>query len=152
MGLTTEAVLVEKDKIKPVASMSWDPGSIPRWGRSPGEGNGNPFQYSFLPGEFHGQRSLVGCSPRGHKESHTTDTFTLACLFLKGLIRLMQCLVNRFICTKWYRENIKVGSHMITRMVISLNIVRIRLKAKMTVISHRMFFLCLTSFTWYSHL
>ena len=38
----------------------------------------------FLPGEFHGQRSLVGCSPRGHKESdriegvgtHThTDSF-----------------------------------------------------------------------------
>ena len=27
----------------------------------------------FLPGEPHGQRSLVGCSPRGHKESDTTD-------------------------------------------------------------------------------
>ena len=25
-----------------------DPGSIPGWGRSPGEGNGNPFQYSCL--------------------------------------------------------------------------------------------------------
>ena len=25
-----------------------DPGSIPEWGRSPGEGNGNPFQYSCL--------------------------------------------------------------------------------------------------------
>ena len=23
-----------------------DPGSIPGWGRSPGEGNGNPLQYS----------------------------------------------------------------------------------------------------------
>ena len=23
-----------------------DPGSIPAWGRCPGEGNGNPFQYS----------------------------------------------------------------------------------------------------------
>jgi len=22
----------------------------------------------FLPGEFHGQRSLVGCTPRGHKQ------------------------------------------------------------------------------------
>ena len=27
----------------------------------------------FLPGEFHGQRSLVGYSPRGHKESDTTE-------------------------------------------------------------------------------
>ena len=33
----------------------------------------------FLPGEFHEQRSLVGCSPWGFKESHTTEqlnTFT----------------------------------------------------------------------------
>ena len=28
----------------------------------------------FLPGESHGQRSLVGCSPRGHKESDTTES------------------------------------------------------------------------------
>ena len=28
----------------------------------------------FLPGESHGRRSLVGYSPRGHKESDTTET------------------------------------------------------------------------------
>ena len=33
-----------------------DLGSIPGLGRSPGEGNGNPLQYSYL--RFHGQRSL----------------------------------------------------------------------------------------------
>ena len=27
----------------------------------------------FLPGEFHGQRSLVGCSPRGCKELDMTE-------------------------------------------------------------------------------
>ena len=27
----------------------------------------------FLPGEFHGQRSLVGYSPWGHKESDRTE-------------------------------------------------------------------------------
>ena len=27
----------------------------------------------FLPGEFHGQRSLVGYSPWGHKQSDTTE-------------------------------------------------------------------------------
>ena len=27
----------------------------------------------FLPGESHGQRSLVGCSIMGHKESNTTE-------------------------------------------------------------------------------
>ena len=31
---------------------------------------------SILPGEFHGQRSLVGYSPQGHKESDTTDRLT----------------------------------------------------------------------------
>ena len=36
-----------------------DLGSIPGSGKSPGEGNGNPSPV-FLPGEFHGQRSLVG--------------------------------------------------------------------------------------------
>ena len=35
-----------------------DPGSIPGLGRAPGEGNGYPLV--FLPGEFHGQRSLAG--------------------------------------------------------------------------------------------
>ena len=30
----------------------------------------------FLPGKFHGQRSLAGYSPWGHKESDTTHTHT----------------------------------------------------------------------------
>ena len=47
------------------------PGSIPGSGRSPGEGNGNPLQH--LPGKSHGWRSLIGHSPRGHKESDTTE-------------------------------------------------------------------------------
>ena len=36
------------------------------------EGNGSPLQYSCL-GKSHGQRSLVGCSPRGRSESDTTE-------------------------------------------------------------------------------
>ena len=31
----------------------------------------------FLPGEFHGQRNLVGYNPWGHKESDTTEWLTL---------------------------------------------------------------------------
>ena len=36
----------------------------------------------FLPGESHGQRSLVGCSPWGRQESDTTEQlhFSLACI------------------------------------------------------------------------
>ena len=30
----------------------------------------------FLPGESHGQKSLVGCSPWGRKESDTTERLT----------------------------------------------------------------------------
>ena len=38
----------------------------------------------LLPGKSHGQRSLVGCSPWGHKESDTTEQlrfhFSLSCI------------------------------------------------------------------------
>ena len=51
-------------------------GSRPRPGRSPGEGNGNLLWY-FLPGESHGQRSLVGYGPWGRKESGVLSTCTL---------------------------------------------------------------------------
>ena len=47
-------------------------GSVPRLGRSPGGGHGNLFQYSWLENP-HGQRSLAGYSPWGHKESDTTE-------------------------------------------------------------------------------
>ena len=50
-----------------------DMGSIPGSGRSPGGGHGNPLQYSCLENS-HGQRSLAGYCPQGHKESDTTDT------------------------------------------------------------------------------
>ena len=33
----------------------------------------------FLPGEFHGQRSLAGYNPWGHKESDTAERLTLTC-------------------------------------------------------------------------
>ena len=35
----------------------------------------------FLPGEFHGQRSLVGYSTWGHKDSDTTERSTLWVIF-----------------------------------------------------------------------
>ena len=49
-----------------------DVGLIPGSVRSPGEGNGNPFQYSCLE-KSHGQRSLVGYSPWGYKEMDMTE-------------------------------------------------------------------------------
>ena len=49
-----------------------DLGSIPGSGRSPGEGNCNPLQYSCLE-KSHGRRSLVGYRPWGHKELDTSE-------------------------------------------------------------------------------
>ena len=57
---------------KESACIVGDLGSIPGLGRSPGEGHGNPLQYSYLENP-HGKRSLVGYSPWGHKESDMTE-------------------------------------------------------------------------------
>ena len=46
--------------------------SVPGLGRSPGEGHGNPLQYSCLENP-HGQKSLEGYSPWCHKELDTTE-------------------------------------------------------------------------------
>ena len=58
-----------------------DPGSILGLGRSLGKGNGNPSSPVFLPGEFHGQRSLESqriYSPWSHKGSDMTERLTLS--------------------------------------------------------------------------
>ena len=62
---------------KESACIGRDLGLIPGLGRSPAEGNGNPLPV-FLPGEFHGQRSLVGYSPWGHKELDIIEQLTLS--------------------------------------------------------------------------
>ena len=49
-----------------------DLGSVPGLGRLPGGGHDNPLQYSCQENP-QGQRSLVGCSPWGCKESDTTE-------------------------------------------------------------------------------
>ena len=49
-----------------------DLGLILGLGRSPGAGHGNQLQYSCLENP-HGQRSLVGYSAWGHRESDTTE-------------------------------------------------------------------------------
>ena len=54
-----------------------DLGSIPGLRRSPGEGSDYPLQYSYLENP-HGQRSLAGYNPRGHKESDMTECLPLS--------------------------------------------------------------------------
>ena len=62
-----------------------DLGSIPGLGKSPGGGLGNPLQYSCLE-KSHGQRSLVGYSPQGHKETDTTEHAHTQCQHLLSLV------------------------------------------------------------------
>ena len=59
-------------EVKATACNAGDLGSIPGLGRFPWRRKWQPTPV-FLPGESHGQRSLVGYSPRGHKESDTTE-------------------------------------------------------------------------------
>ena len=54
-------------------SRGFDPWS----GRLPGGRHGSPLQCSCLENP-HGQRSLVGCSPCGHKESDMTEQLSTA--------------------------------------------------------------------------
>ena len=57
---------------KESACNTGDPGSIPGSGSSPGGRAWQPTTV-LLFGECHGQRSLAGYSPQGHKESDTTE-------------------------------------------------------------------------------
>ena len=54
-----------------------DLGLIPGLGRSPGEGHGNPLQYSCLENP-HGKKSLAGYSLWDLKELDTTERLSTA--------------------------------------------------------------------------
>ena len=71
---------------KESACSAGDPGSIPGLGRSPGGGHGYLPTPVFLLGEFHGQKSLVGYSLCGHKESDMTEQQNSNCAPSRGFI------------------------------------------------------------------
>ena len=54
-----------------------DRGVIPALGRSPGEGNGNPLQYSYLENPM-GRGAWQATVHGGHKESDTTERLSTA--------------------------------------------------------------------------
>ena len=75
-----------------------DAGSIPGLERSPGGEYDNPLQYSCLE-NHHGQRSLAGYSPWGHKESDRAERLGthINSIFLKKAIINKCCTEHLFI-------------------------------------------------------
>ena len=86
------------------SAMQESSGSIPRSGRSLGEGNGNPLQYSCV--ESQEQRNLVGWSPWGYKESDTTEWlhFPLS-TFYKGIFLLKPSKIPKVYCKQGWVQS-----------------------------------------------
>ena len=63
---------------KESAHNAGDPGSVPGLGRSPGEGNGNPLQYSCLGNPMDGGAfwAIWGCTEMDTTEQLTFSHFT----------------------------------------------------------------------------
>ena len=57
----------------------------------------------FLPGESHGQRSLVGCGPRGRRVGHDRATDTYRAVVPKQLTHLTSLWPRFLLCTKLWR-------------------------------------------------
>jgi len=66
-----------------------DPGLNPGSGRSPGEGNGNPLQYSCLESSM-GREAWQGTVHGGHKESDMTEWLSLSLKDVIGFHRTSQ--------------------------------------------------------------
>ena len=60
------SLMAQLVKNPPAMQVTWFQGSIPRLGRSPGEGKSYPLQWSYplWPGEFHGLKSPLGRKSR----------------------------------------------------------------------------------------
>ena len=71
--MTGVGQLVPVESACNVGDLGWMPG----WRRSPGEGNGNPPRYSCLENAIGRGAWWATYSPRGHKESKTTERPTL---------------------------------------------------------------------------
>ena len=61
---------------KESSCQAWDTGLIPGWGRSPGEGNGSPLQYSLREKSM--DKESGGLQSMSCKESHTTEPLSTA--------------------------------------------------------------------------
>ena len=95
---------------KESACNAGDLGSIPRSVRSPGEGNGYPFQDSCLENPMDRGDQQATYSPWGHKESDTTEwqtLWTLRCGWYRYRYRHRH--TYRYISKEWFLKNLFIG-------------------------------------------
>ena len=81
-----------------------DLGSIPRLGRSPAEEKGYPLQYSGL-------ESSMDCSPRGCKESNTTER-----LLLRPAVPIESIMYEQFL-EQCLARNKRLSPHLDSRIL-----------------------------------
>ena len=81
-----------------------DLSSAPELGRSPGGGHGNPLQDSCLKNPH--ERSLMGYSPQGHKESDTTEQLSTAQCVNQCRFVIQAKMGSQMICLKFGPERI----------------------------------------------
>ena len=71
------------------------------------------WQQVSLPGESHGQRILAGYSPRGCKESDTTEVpkhrRACACALSRVWVLLLEYIINNIIYFKWPHNKLVSG-------------------------------------------
>ena len=93
--------------VKTLPAMLGDPGSIPGLGRSPGEGNGNPLQYSCLENSMDGgawQVTVHGVT------KHQTRLRDFHFSFLKIFIEFVTILLVGFLCFFFFFAKRHMGS------------------------------------------
>ena len=87
MGSLWTSLVTQMLKNLPALQETW--GFDPWVGKIPWRRAWQPIP-AFLPGEFHGLRSLVGYGPWGRKESDTTEglTLSLSLIFLHFFLNI----------------------------------------------------------------
>ena len=81
-----------------------DLGSRPGLGRSPGEGNGHPLH--TIAWKSHGQRSLIGYSLWGRKESDTTERLHFTSLHIVIVPILLHFLLSIPLIWMWNQDTL----------------------------------------------
>ena len=91
---TSLSLVVSKES----ACNTWDLDLIPGWGRSPGEGNGNPLQYSCLENPM--DRGAWQAISMGLQESDTTERLSTCTHICKTQI-LSEIMQKNWRLTQW---------------------------------------------------